>query len=148
MSKQTPIQQRVHHRETSRESLLGRGTFPFLNATLKANNTAVTDSTTVIVLRHRIQNSVASVRMRSRFLRRPCRSVGRPWFVVEDVETGYPKKGFKIDVGDSERIEMRAGLGASTVGMSVIVNSGTSKGCGSSGRIGSSSSANEGRFPP
>ena len=65
-----------------------------------------------------------------------------------DVETGYPKKGFKIDVGDSERIEMRAGLGASTVGMSVIVNSGTSKGCGSSGRIGSSSSANEGRFPP
>lgn len=102
----------------------------------------------MIVLRHRIQNSVARVMIRSRFLRRPWRRVGRPWFVVEDVETGYPKKGFKIDVGDSDRIEMRAGLGASTVGMSVIVISGTSKGCGRSGRIGSSSSCNEGRFPP
>lgn len=61
---------------------------------------------------------------------------------------GYPKKGFKIDVGESDKIEMRPGLGASIAGMSVIVISGTSKGCGRSGRIGSSSNANEGRFPP
>jgi hypothetical protein len=72
--------------------------------------------------------------------------VGRP---LEDVDTGYPKNGFKIEVGDSQEIEMKGALGCwMVVVVSRVVTSGTSKACGSSGRIGSSRCANEGRFPP
>ena len=61
---------------------------------------------------------------------------------------GYPKKGVKIDVGESDRIEMKPGFGASIACKSVIVIPVSSEGCGSLGRIGSSSNAKEGRFPP
>ena len=65
-------------------------------ATAKAHS--VTTSPNKRGFLHRIQNKDASVRAKSRFLRRPWYNDMEP----SDEEAGYPKKGLSSEVGDSD----------------------------------------------
>lgn len=66
------------------------------NASIQAQADMI--SPIMIGFRHRVQNNIASVRARSRFLRRPCRRDRDP----SNEDAGYPKKGLRTEVGDNK----------------------------------------------
>jgi len=76
-------------------------------------NTAVA----VIWVRQRNQKSIARVRARSRFRRRPCLKDGG-W--LAEAKTGYPKNGFRIDVDDNH--ETGGGMGVLSRAGSWMIN--------------------------